>query len=93
MNPDTNKFEQLTRLADDEGGDKPKRNMQKEMVDYLENEMKLVRPDGTNVPEHWSIFQIDEEIVIKGYVFKIAHIGESHLLLEPVGPYIIGNDK
>lgn len=49
----------------------------------------LLRPDGTKIPEHWPIFQIDEDVVIKGYTFRVKYIGETSILFEPVGPQII----
>ena len=53
---------------------------------------RLLRPNGEPVPEHWSIYTTDEEVTIKGYRWKIVHIGEKHLLLEPIGPVLIGED-
>lgn len=46
----------------------------------------LLRPDGTPVPKHWSIFRVGENVVIKDYTFKVAYIGEGNILFEPVGP-------
>jgi hypothetical protein len=46
----------------------------------------LLRPDGTPVPKHWSVFRVGENVVIKEYTFKVAYIGESNILFEPVGP-------
>jgi len=53
----------------------------------------LFRPNGKPVPGHWPIFKEGELIEIKNYTFKVAHIGESHMLLEPVGPIIIGGGE
>jgi hypothetical protein len=53
----------------------------------------LVRPNGQPVPKHWSVFRVGEEVVIKDYTFKVAYIGESNILFEPVGPVVIGEDK
>ena len=61
----------------------------------------LLRPDGTPVPDHWCIFSVDEHVVIKGYTFVIRYIGETSILLEPVGPVLVtgegapplGNEK
>ena len=78
MNPDKNKFEEL------------KEEMDKTVLESInEFTVRLIRPDGSFVPDHWSIFQVGEKVVIKNYTFEIAHIGESHLLLEPIGPVII----
>lgn len=53
----------------------------------------LLRPDGTPVPDHWAIFKVDEILIIKSYRFKILHIGTDTMLLEPVGPIIIGESS
>lgn len=76
MNPDTNKFEELSEAASS-------------ISDKLQG-ISLIRPDGSPVPKHWSTFTAGEEVVIKGYTFKVAYIGESNILFEPVGPVIIG---
>lgn len=46
---------------------------------------KLLRTDGSTVPDHWSTFQIDEYVAIKDYTFKVAYIGETSILFEPIG--------
>lgn len=83
MNPETNKFEILT-----EG---------KPTIDQLEKAIKagdlsvlpstglvLLRPDGSLVPKSWTVFKIGELVVIKDYTFRVAYIGESNILFEPV---------
>ena len=87
MNPDTNKFEFLHHKMLDKFFEKERVFAAKSIGP------DLVRPNGEPVPKHWSVFRVDEEVVVKDYTFKVAHIGESHLLLEPVGPVIIGEDK
>lgn len=79
MNPDTNRFEALTEATE----------LLAQKTDQIlpKSGSLLFRPDGSPVPEHWSLFTLDEEIPIKGYVFRVSHIGESHLLLEPVGSF------
>lgn len=49
----------------------------------------LVRPDGTPVPNHWSIYKVGESVVVKDYTWQVVHIGEKHMLLEPVGPVVV----
>jgi hypothetical protein len=78
MNPLTNRFEKLAEVLEES----PKKVSG-----------NLVRPDGTEVPKHWSIFTVGESVVIKNYTFKIAYIGESTLLLEPVGLPIVGEEE
>ena len=81
MNPDTNKFEEL----------QPATEEQKQQILDLEAEFKrmqksqLVRPDGTPVPAHWTVLSVGQYVVVENYTFAVAHIGESHLLLTPVG--------
>ena len=84
MNPDTNKFEQFHAALQTE-------------VDALTLRAKgeieragitLVRPNGTPVPPHWTTFQLGEVVVVKNYTFKVAYIGETAVLFEPVGPFV-----
>lgn len=77
MNPDTNKFEPLGNLIKPEDTEKL-------------NWPGLIRPNGKPVPKHWTILKVDQKVIVENYTFKVAHIGESYLILEPVGPIIIG---
>lgn len=81
MNPETNRFEELTK-AD--------KKFQKKMTDLFSG---LLRPDGSQVPKHWSVFQIGELVSVKDYTFKVAYINETTLLLEPVGVPEIGTES
>ena len=47
------------------------------------------RPKGEPVPEHRSVFRVDEVVTVKNYTFRVAYIGEGTLLLEPVGPLLV----
>lgn len=79
MSPDTNKFEKLTE-----------RPSLKDI--FLQNEPHtLLRPDGSPCPKHWSVFQVGEDVVIKDYTFKVAYIGETAILFEPVGPVMVND--
>jgi hypothetical protein len=52
----------------------------------------LLRPDGSSVPKHWSVFTVGEDVIIKDYTFRVAYIGETSILFEPVGlPVIDGS--
>ena len=90
MNPDTNRFEELTSGAQ-------KKN--DELLKHIEKRtqtpdpFELFRPNGEPVPKHWVTFKLDEKVVIKNYTFKVAYIGETAILFEPVGPIVIGDDK
>lgn len=54
---------------------------------------QLVRPNGEPVPPHWPVFAEGELVELKGYTFKVAHIGESYLVLEPTGPLVVGEKQ
>lgn len=56
---------------------------------FLKVQQMLVRPNGTPVPSHWSIFMVGENYVINGYTFKCKYIGETSILFEPVGPVVL----
>lgn len=70
MNPKTNEFENLNKLI---------KNISNETTSLL------VRPNGEPVPEHWSVFQVGEEVLLKNYKFKVGYINQKTLVLEPVG--------
>jgi len=90
MNPETNRFEKLTKVS------KPGyselegevRNLKKalEAQSACDNGSVLLRPNGTPVPKHWTVFTIGELVDIKGYTFRVAYIGETNILFEPVSP-------
>ncbi len=83
MNPETNKFEKLSRPEFEE--------LNKKLLKAGKVAMKyLLRPDGSQVPKHWTTFQVGEEVDIKNYTFKVAYIGETSILFEPVGLPITG---
>ena len=100
MNPDTNKFEMLMSDEHKKALEKfrdsiPRVDPSKVFPDMAsvltEGKSKLFRPDGSPVPDHWATYKVGEEIVIKNYTFKVAYIGETAILFEPVGPVIIGD--
>lgn len=85
MNPDTNKFEPLERVCGtscDHGIG--------ELSTTFSQFNQLLRPNGEPVPKHWTQFQVGELVIIKDYTFKVAYIGETSILLEPVGVPIVG---
>jgi ribonuclease BN (tRNA processing enzyme) len=89
MNPDTNKFEQLHTALQTEVEAltlKAKAGIEKASA-------TLVRPNGQPVPETWTQFQTGETVVIKNYTFKVAYIGETAILFEPVGPVLVGQEE
>jgi len=85
MNPNTNRFEQLN---EDPG---PSIEHLKQQLKNLSPSDKgaLLRPDGSPVPAHWSIYSIGELVMVKNYTFRVAYIGEQTLLLEPVAPVLV----
>ena len=85
MNPDTNKFEQL--IEGKPTIDKLKKAIEAgQMPDLSPSGLVLLRSDGSPVPKSWTIFRIGELVVIKDYTFRVAYIGESNILFEPVKP-------
>lgn len=82
MNSETNRFEPL---LDAKHADRLRKQ--------FEEKTALLRPDGSDVPKHWPVFRVGEEISLKGYSFKVAYIGETSILFEPVGIPLIGKDS
>lgn len=92
MNPDSNKFEELMRTKEElEELSKGKPSYQSALDNALTE--SLLRPNGEPVPKHWSTFTVNDNVVINDYTFKIAHIGESYMVVEPVGIPNIGEDN
>ena len=85
MNPDINRFEPLTETETSQD-----REIEKQIQKM---QARLVRPDGSEVPQHWSIFTLGESYVINNYTFKCAYIGETSILFEPMSPVIITNTE
>jgi len=92
MNPDTNRFEML-KSVEELFEDIPETQLESMKKMFVATNSKLVRPNGKPVPGHWSIFKVGEEVVIKNYTFKVAYIGETSILFEPVGIVEIGKGK
>lgn len=97
MNPETNKFEFLradTDQKEDLGEDQESIARLKRMIQRLGEQdnigpraptsTTLMRPNGEPVPEHWTQFKVGECVVIKGYTFKVAYLGETAILFEPI---------
>lgn len=92
MNPETNRFEPLKRSAEDD--EKQFQQQRDEVFTHLQGELDrlqggLLRPDGTPVPQNWSVFTAGEHVVLKNYTYRVAYINESSITLEPVGPVVI----
>jgi hypothetical protein len=85
MNPDTNRLEPL----DDPSPEQVKQLLELERKLKGKHRLDLVRPDGSPVPKTWSTFRLGEEVIIKDYTFRVAYIGETSLLFEPVGPVLV----
>lgn len=89
MNPESNKFEHLVPVVD------PTIEALRKKLAEMQSAATasgLVRPDGSPVPTTWtwSVFTEGEIVVINNYRFRIAHIGESYAVVEPVGPVVVG---
>lgn len=86
MNPDTNKFERLQEILEDD----PQGTMAVVKAELENRTAQLLRANGEPVPKHWSIFRVGEHVVLKDYTFKIAYMNDGTLILEPVAPVIVG---
>ena len=86
MSPETNKFVPLTESLEDYEENERVRELHRQTIAaQLDSaESKLLRPDGTPVPNHWPVFKVGELVTIKDYTFRVAYINEGTLLLEPV---------
>ena len=101
MNPDTNLFEELSLAEDEktkEAMERLKAYISPQKIDPEDfrldlEKLHLVRPDGSSVPDHWSIFQVGEEVIVKNYTFRVAYINDVTLILEPVGIVRIDNPQ
>ena len=51
-----------------------------------EGQSKLLRPDGSEIPNHWAVFHVGELVSLKDYTFKIAYMNDGTIVLEPVKP-------
>lgn len=88
MNPDTGRLEPLAmRQRHVEQMRELERRLKTQHQDLTtEARSKLVRTDGSPVPDHWAIFTAGELVVVKGHTFRVAHMNECTLVLEPVKP-------
>lgn len=101
MDPDANRFKPLTPAAGDAPDGAADLVRQQEAIRKqllqgsadLSDPTVLVLPDGKPVPRHWAVFQVGEDVVIKGYTFRVAYIGETAILFEPVGLPVVGEGK
>jgi len=76
LNPESNKFEKARQITQEEFD---------KLSDQLSDmHSQLVKIDGSPIPKHWTVFKVGELITIKDYTFKVAYIGESNILFEPV---------
>jgi hypothetical protein len=85
MNPETNKFELLGPDTDQNEDPGPADTATLGLLRKMVQQQTLLRPNGEPVPQHWTQFQVGECVVIKNYTFKVAYIGETAILFEPVG--------
>ena len=91
MNPETNQFEQLSEIFRAEGNSSVGPNASDQMS-ALQRQLAggpLIRPDGTPVPKHWSVFTVGDNVVVNNYTFKVAYMNETTLVLEPVGVAVL----
>lgn len=94
MNPDTNRLEPLHAAEGETVAHRQNREAMDRMLKGARGATpsQLLRPDGSPVPAHWSVFTVGEQVVIKDYTFKVAYVGETAILFEPVGPVVVGQE-
>jgi hypothetical protein len=90
MNPDTNRLEALQEVFEKKSFVQERLQAQLQGLFDQDLQSHLVRPDGSEVPKHWAIFQVGELVVLKDYTFKIVYMNDGTIILEPVGPIEIG---
>lgn len=90
MNPNTGQFEKLSEAITEAYGKEAEaqlghhdRKRERRLAKSIAN---LVRPDGSPMPKHWTVYTVGELVAVKDWTFRVAHVGEGHLLLEPVTP-------
>jgi len=80
INPDDPTNIELLRLA---AKSTPKTPKIDEFMRQIQK-ASLVRADGSPVPKHWTVFKMGELVPIKEHTFRVAYIGKTSLLFEPV---------
>jgi len=88
MNPDTNKFEELTDGREKTTAEKQMEDIQSHLSKL--STTNLLRPDGSPVPDHWTVLTLGEVVTIKTHTFEVAYINEGTLVLVPRGPVLVG---
>ena len=83
MNPETNRFEPLTEATEEQ------RKLLEKMTASFVEPRTLLRPNGEPVPKHWITLSPGKLVEVEGYTFKVAHIGEQYVVLEPHGPVVL----
>lgn len=86
MNPETNRFELVKTTAEQDDAELNRQESMLMQALKTGMEQPLYRADGSEIPKHWSTFRAGEEVLIKGYWFKVAYIGETAILFEPSRP-------
>jgi len=79
LNPESNRIEPCVSMEQNE-------RLTDELAKLGGFYSHLVKVDGTPVPKTWTTFTIGELVEIKGSTFRVAYIGETSLLFEPVKP-------
>lgn len=54
---------------------------------------KLYQPNGDEVPGHQTVLRVGETVAIKHYTFKVVLVNDCTVVLEPLGPYVIGESE
>lgn len=54
-------------------------------VDYDEIKELFIREDGSPVPTDWPVFQLNEKLSLRGYIWKVVKIRRKTLVLRGIG--------
>lgn len=94
MNPDSNEFEKLQRpewaVEQEKILSEQLRQVTADRDELLQDPQQLLRPDGSPVPKHWSVFTVGEHVVIKDYTFEVVDVSKDRILFKPIGLPIVG---
>jgi hypothetical protein len=82
MNPETNRFEEI---PEDTTGDRTKGEVEEMMRRRLQEffDQNDIKGEVHEVP----IFKIGEEVVLRGYRFRVSVIDPDRMVLEPIGVF------
>jgi uncharacterized Zn finger protein len=82
MNPETNRFEEIPGdKVGQKAGDEVEAMMKRRLQSFFDH--NDIQEEVTEVP----VFQIGEEVALRGYRFRVARIDPGEMVLEPIGVF------